>query len=160
MWHAMFFIVTIELYFAWAFHKYMTHWVFGIFFCKLMFVTCNMCYMWHVTHVICNIFIITIEMYWAWAFQKYMTHRVFVKIVCNLIFVTCNMCDMWHVTCNMHCIALHCIVLHYIALHYIALHCIYCYLKMLIWYISTWGMKKEKEKEEKNHCLMLTGLRQ
>ena len=110
MWYVTFntsymqcFIKTIELYFAWAFQKYMTHGVFGKIVCNLIFVTCNMCHIWHVKHVTCKVFIMTIELYFAWAFQKYMTHGVYGEIECILIFVTCNMCDMWyetHVTCN------------------------------------------------------------
>ena len=79
MWHVKhvtcnIFNMTIELYFAWASQKYMTHWVLGKIVCNLRFVTCNMCDMLHVKHVTCNIFIITIELYFAWAFQKYMIH--------------------------------------------------------------------------------------
>ena len=54
MLHATFFTMTIELYFAWAFQKYITHWTFGKLVCKLIFlnvtyVTCDMLHMWHVT---------------------------------------------------------------------------------------------------------------
>ena len=75
------FIKTIELYFTWAFQKYMTHGVFSKIVCNLIFVTCNMCDMLHVTHVTCKNFIMTIQLYFAWAFQKCMTHRVFSKLV-------------------------------------------------------------------------------
>ena len=49
------FIITIELYFAWAFQKYMTHGVFSKIVCNLIFVTCNMCDILHVTNVTCDI---------------------------------------------------------------------------------------------------------
>ena len=61
---------------------------------NFIFVTCNMCDMWHVTCVTCDVFIMTIELDFAQAFQKYITHGVFDKILCNFIFVTCNICDM------------------------------------------------------------------
>ena len=52
------FIMTIELNFVWAFHKYNTHWVFVKIVCNLIFVTCNMCDMWHVT---CNMHCIALH---------------------------------------------------------------------------------------------------
>ncbi len=71
MWY---FSMPIELDFAIAFQKHITHGVFGKIICNFIFVRYNICDMRHVTHVTCDIFSMTIELDFASAFQKYITH--------------------------------------------------------------------------------------
>ena len=85
----------IELDFASAIRKIFNIW--GLVK-NLIFVTCNMFDMLHVTQVTCDIFNMIIDLDFPSSFQKYITHGVFGKILCILIFVTCTMCDMCHVT--------------------------------------------------------------